>query len=56
MKFPHIPHPRILERQKDGPKIVENEYSFMGMLPQCTNLGSKNSRLVDGLKRLPEVS
>ena len=33
MKFPHIPHPRILERQKDGPNLIENEHvGFNGRL------------------------
>ncbi len=33
MKFPHIPHPRIGERQKDGPKLIENEHvGFNGRL------------------------
>ena len=33
MKFPHIPHPRILERQKDGPKLIEDEHiGFNGRL------------------------
>jgi hypothetical protein len=33
MKFPHIPHPRILERQNDGPKLIEDEHiGFNGRL------------------------
>jgi hypothetical protein len=33
MKFPHIPHPRILERQKDGPKLIQDEQvGFNGRL------------------------
>jgi hypothetical protein len=33
MKFPHIPHPRILERQQDGPKLIEHEHiGFNGWL------------------------
>jgi len=33
MKFPHMPHPRILERQKDGPKLIEDEHvGFNGRL------------------------
>lgn len=33
MKFPHIPHPRIDERQKDGPKLIEDEHvGFNGRL------------------------
>jgi hypothetical protein len=33
MKFPHIPHPRILERKKDGPKLIEDEHiGFNGRL------------------------
>lgn len=33
MKFPHIPHPRILERKADGPKLIEDEHiGFNGRL------------------------
>jgi hypothetical protein len=33
MKFPHIPHPRILERKNDGPKLIEDEHvGFNGRL------------------------
>jgi hypothetical protein len=33
MKFPHIPHPRILERKEDGPKLIEDEHvGFNGRL------------------------
>jgi hypothetical protein len=33
MKFPHIPHPRILERKQDGPKLIEDEHiGFNGRL------------------------
>jgi hypothetical protein len=33
VKFPHIPHPRILERQKDGPQLIGDEHvGFNGRL------------------------
>lgn len=33
MKFPHIAHPRILERKNDGPKLIEDEHiGFNGRL------------------------
>jgi hypothetical protein len=33
LKFPHIPHPRILERKNDGPKLIEDEHiGFNGRL------------------------
>ena len=33
MKFPHVPHPRILERKNDGPKLIEDEHvGFNGRL------------------------
>jgi hypothetical protein len=33
VKFPHIPHPRILERKNDGPQLIEDEHvGFNGRL------------------------